>query len=70
MDLIKNKKITKASGLKVVQLVFVKDHQKGTFDPAYIFDHRVSGMINNSTDMLTPQMERRSVTSIISSQEH
>ena len=52
-DPIKDKKITKASNLKVGQLVFVKDHHKGTFDPTYIFDHRVSGIINDSTVMFT-----------------
>ena len=28
------------------------DHCKGTFDPTYIFDHRVSGIVNDSTVML------------------
>ena len=37
-----NKRVTKASNLKVGQLVFVKGHQKGTFDPSYVFDHRVA----------------------------
>ena len=35
-----NKKITKASDLKIGQLVFVKDHQKGTFDLHLTFIHR------------------------------
>ena len=48
-----NEKITKASNLKIGQLVFVKDHCKGTFDPTYISDHRVSGILNDSTVMLT-----------------
>ena len=28
------------------------DHCKGTFDPTSIFDHRVSGILNDSTVML------------------
>ena len=31
-----NKQVTKASDLRVGQLVFGKDHQKGTFDSSYI----------------------------------
>ena len=68
VDPEENKKITKASDLKTDQLVFVKDHCKGTFDLTYIFDHRVSGILNNSTVMLTTQMEKRSAMFIISSQ--
>ena len=41
-DPTEHKKITKASDLKIGQLVFVKDHCKGTFAPTYTFDHRVS----------------------------
>ena len=48
-----NKQVTKPSALKVEQLVFVKDHQKGTFDPLYVFDHRVAGTVNDSTVILT-----------------
>ena len=44
-DPTENKKIIKASNLKIGQLVFVKEHHKGTFDPTYIFDHRVSGKV-------------------------
>ena len=40
-DTVENKKIIKATDLKIGQLVFVKDHQKGIFDPPYIYDHRV-----------------------------
>ena len=47
-----NQKITKASDLKIGQLVFVKDHYKGTFDLTYIFDHRIAGIINDSTVLL------------------
>ena len=36
-DSTENKKITKASDFKKGQLVFVKDHCKGTFDPTLIF---------------------------------
>ena len=52
-DPAENKKITKASSIKIVQLIFVKDHDKGIFDPTYIFDLRVSGILNDSTVMLT-----------------
>ena len=44
-DPVVNKKTAKASNLKIGQLVFVKGHQKGTFDPTYIYDHRVSGIL-------------------------
>ena len=30
------RQVTKASNLKIGQLVFVKDHHKSTFDPSYI----------------------------------
>ena len=52
-DPAQKKKITKANNLKIGQLVFVGDHQKGTFDQTYIFDHRVSTILNDSTVMLT-----------------
>ena len=52
-DPAENKKITKASDLKICQLIFIKDHCKGTFDPTYILDHGVLGILNNSTVMLT-----------------
>ena len=45
--------VTKVSNLKVGQLVFVKEHQKGTFDPSYIFDQRAAGIVNDSTELLT-----------------
>ena len=47
------KKVTKVTELKVGQLVFVKDHYKGTFNPTYIFNHRVAGIRNDSTVLLT-----------------
>ena len=53
VDPVENTKITKATDLKIGQLVFIKEHHKGTFDPMYIFDHRVSGILKNSTVMLT-----------------
>ena len=49
----KMKKTTKASDLIIGQLLFVKDHCKGTFDPTYVFDHRVSGILNDTTVVLT-----------------
>ena len=48
-----DRKVTRASDLKICQLVFVKNHQKGTFDPTYTFDHRVSGIVIESTVTLT-----------------
>ena len=48
-----NKKITKPGDLKIGQLVFVKDHCTGTLDTIYIYDHRVSGIINDSSVMPT-----------------
>ena len=54
-ELEQNKKLTKASNLKIGQLVFVKDHQMGTFDPSYIYNNRVVGILNDSTvDLTTP----------------
>ena len=35
IDPVENKKITKATNLKIGQPVFVRDHQKGTFNPTY-----------------------------------
>ena len=52
-DPVENKKITKATNLKIGQLFFAKDHQKVTFNPTYIYDHRVSGILNDSTVVLT-----------------
>ena len=47
------KNVTKATYLKIDQLVVVRDHHKGTFDPTYIFDLGVAGIINDSTVLLT-----------------
>ena len=52
---ISNRKVTKASDLKLGQLVFVKDHHKGTFDAAYTFAHRVSAIVNGNTVILITQ---------------
>ena len=50
----KNRSTAPADNRKGIgQLVFVKDHRKGTFDPLYIFDHRVAGVLNDSTVVLT-----------------
>ena len=58
------KKVTKATDLKIDQLVLVKDHCKGTFDPTYIFDHRVAGIINDSTVWLTTPDDKEKWCSI------
>ena len=50
---VDNRKITKAYDLKIDQLVFVKDHQKGTFNASYVFDHRVVGILHDSTVVCT-----------------
>ena len=59
--LIDNRKVTKASDLRIGQLVFVKDHCKGTFNPVSTFDHRISTIVNKST-MILSTPERRGVT--------
>ena len=48
-----NKKITRASDLKKGQLVLVKNHCKGPFDPTYIYNHRVAQILNDSMVLLT-----------------
>ena len=48
-----DKTVTKASDLKTGQLVLCKNHCKGPFDPAYIYNHWVAGIPNNSTVSLT-----------------
>ena len=47
------KKVTKASDLKVGQLVLIKNHQKGPFNLTHIYDHWVVGIPNESTVLLT-----------------
>ena len=60
-DPTENKKITTPSDLKIGQLVFIKDHHKGTLDPIYNFNHSVSGILNDSTGMLiTPDGKEKS----------
>ena len=48
-----NRKVSKASDLKIGQPVFVNDHYKGTFNPSYIFDQRVASIVNDSMVVLT-----------------
>ena len=48
-----NKKVTKVSDLKIGQLVLIKNHQKGMFDPTDIYDHQVAGIPNESMVLLT-----------------
>ena len=48
-----NKKVTKASDLRIGQLVLVKNHCRGPFNPTYIYDHWVAGILNKSTVLLT-----------------
>ena len=50
---MENKKITKPTNLKIGELDFVKDYQKGIFDLTYIYNHRVSEILNDSTVVLT-----------------
>ena len=48
-----NNKVTKASDLKIVQLILIKIHQKGPFDPIYIYNHCVASIPTESTVLLT-----------------
>ena len=48
-----DKKITEASDHKIGQLVLVKNHCKGPFNPTYIYDHQVAEILNDSTVLLT-----------------
>ena len=48
-----NKKITRAYDLKTGQLVLVKNHHKGPFNPTYIYDHRMAEIRNDSMVLLT-----------------
>ena len=48
-----NKKVTRASDLKIGQLVLIKNHQKGLFNLTYIYNHGVAGTPNESTVLLT-----------------
>ena len=60
----KTGKQPKASNLKRGQLLFVKDHQKGTFGLSYVYDLRVIGILNDSNVVLTtPDGKETSITS-------
>ena len=48
-----DRSVTKASDLKVGQLVFVKDCCNDPFNPAYTFDHRIAAIVNKNTVLLT-----------------
>ena len=50
---LNDRKVTKASDLKIGQLVFVKKHHKGPSDLVYTFDHRIAAIVNESTVVLT-----------------
>ena len=50
---INDGKVTKASDLRIGQLVFVKDLGKGPFDPTCTFDYKISAIVNKSTVVLT-----------------
>ena len=54
-----DRKVAKTSDLMVGQLVFVKDHHKGPFDPSYTFDHSIATIVNESTVVLTTQMAEK-----------
>ena len=48
-----SKKVTKSLDLIIGQLVLIKNHWKGPFDPTYIYNHWISGIPNKSTVLLT-----------------
>ena len=48
-----NKKITKASDLKIGQLVLVKNQHKGSFGPTYIYTHWEVEILNDIMVLLT-----------------
>ena len=50
---VANEKITRVSYLKIGQLVLVKSHCKGPFNPTYIYDHKVAEILNDSMVLLT-----------------
>ena len=59
-----NIKITGASDLKIGQMVLVKNHCKGPFDPVYIYVHQVAEILNDSMFYLPHQMvKKRSIIS-------
>ena len=48
-----DKKVTKASDLKIGQFILINNHWKGQFDPTYLYDHQVAGIPNERTVLLT-----------------
>ena len=48
-----NTKITRASDLKIDQLVHFKNHCKVPFNPTYIYNHWVAEILHDSTVLLT-----------------
>ena len=50
---INDRKVAKASGLKIGQLVFIKNIIRVLFTPHILFNHRVLAIVNESTVVLT-----------------
>ena len=48
-----NKKDIRASDLKIGQLVLVKNHYKGPFNPTYIYNHQVAEILNDTMVLVT-----------------
>ena len=48
-DMLECNKNFKSHHFKVGQLIIVKNHLKGTFDPKFISDYQVLGIINEHT---------------------
>ena len=48
-----DKKVMKASDLKIGQLILIKNHCKGPFNLTYIYNHWVASIPNESTVLLT-----------------
>ena len=46
---VADKKITSVADLKIGQLLLVRNHHKGSFNPTYIYDHHVVEIINDSS---------------------
>ena len=47
------KKIASSSDLKIGQLVLIKNHHRGPFDPPYIYDHWAAKVLNDSIVLVT-----------------